>query len=156
MKKLIAVMVLGILIGTTSLFAFGIGFQVGPTVGQGGVYNTNLALTFKLDKTPWVFALDGHLWTGGARIALSADQWFINKKIAGPFNFFLGWGLYVGLATHGNLAFGGRLPLGVNAFFIDGFLEPYFQIVPAAGITLFDLHFPDWGIAGNLGLRLWF
>lgn len=156
MKKLIAVMVLGILIGTASIFAFGIGFQVGPTIGGGG-YNTNVAVTFKLDNAPWVFAVDGALWSGGARIALSADQWFMNKNLAGPFNFFIGWGLYVGLATQGNLlSFGGRLPIGINAFFLDGMLEPFFQIVPSLGLSVFDFYFPDWGVAGNLGLRFWF
>lgn len=156
MKKLIAVLVLALLIGTASLFAFGIGFQVGPTIGGGG-YNTNVALTFKLDNAPWVFAVDGRLSSGGARIAISADQWFINKTIAKPVNFFVGWGIYVGLATYGNLlSVGARLPIGINMFFLDGMIEPFFQIVPSIGITAFDFYFPDWGVAGNIGLRLWF
>ncbi len=157
MKKLIAVLVLAILLGTASVFAFGIGFQVGPTIGGGG-YNTNVALTFKLDSAPWVFAVDGGIWTGGARIALSADQWFINRSFAKPFNFYVGWGLYVGLATQGNLlSLGGRLPIGINAFFLDGLIEPYFQIVPSLGLTVIpNFYFPDWGVAANLGIRFWF
>lgn len=153
MKKLIAVMVLGILIGTTSIFAFGIGIQGGPTIGGNG-WNPNAALTFKLDSSPWVFAID---WWGGASIALSADQWLLNKTFAKPFNFFLGWGLYVGLATGGNmLSAGARLPIGINAFFLNGMLEPYFQIVPSVGLSVIPGFSTGWGVGANLGLRLWF
>lgn len=153
MKKLIAVMIFGILIGTASIFAFGIGVQGGGGVGgAGGIYGG--ALTFKLDTAPWVFAVDG----GISRIGISADQWIINKPFASPFNFFFGWGVYVGMGFGGGnlLAVGGRLPIGINAFFLDGMLEPYFQIVPSLGVTAFSFHFPDWGVAGNLGLRFWF
>ncbi len=156
MKKLIAVLVLGLLIGTASIFAFGIGFQVGPTI-NGGFYNTNVALTFKLDSAPWVFAVDGNIWGGGARIALSADQWVVMKSIAKPINFFLAWGLYVGLSTSGRLfSVGARLPLGLNLYVLDGLLEPFFQIVPSIGIGIGSDIGLEWGVAGNLGLRFWF
>ena len=156
MKKLVAVLVLALFIGTASIFAFGVGFQVGPTIGGGG-YNTNVAVTFKLDSAPWVFAVDGSFHSTWARIAVSADQWFVNKTLAGPVKYFIGWGLYVGLSTYGNLlSFGARLPIGINMFFLDGMLEPFFQIVPSLGLSLFDFNFPDWGVAGNFGLRFWF
>lgn len=153
MKKLIAVMVLGILIGTASIFAFGIGVQGGGGV-SGGRGIGGAALTFKLDTAPWVFAVDWDF----ARIGISADQWFLNKPFASPFNFYVGWGVYVGMGLGGGnlLAVGGRIPIGINAFFLDGMLEPYFQIVPSLGLSVFDFHFPDWGVAGNLGLRFWF
>jgi len=151
MKKLIAVMVLGILIGTASIFAFGIGVQGGGGVGGGGV-----ALTFKLDTAPWVFAVDWNLV--GSRIGISADQWFINKPFASPFNFYVGWGVYVGMGLGGGnlLAVGGRIPIGINAFFLDGMLEPYFQIVPSIGVSAIPRIDLDWGVAANLGLRFWF
>jgi hypothetical protein len=155
MKKLIAVMVLGLIIGTASVFAFGIGFQFGPTY-EGG-YNTNVAVTFKLDSAPWVFAVDGGIRTNGGRIGISADQWFVNKTFARPFNFFVGWGIYVGLSTGNNfLSVGGRLPIGINAFFLDGMLEPYFQVVPSLGINIGSDTGLALGVAGNLGLRFWF
>ena len=153
MKKLIAVMVLGILIGTASIFAFGIGVQGGGGV-SGGSGIGGAALTFKLDTAPWVFAVDWNL----ARIGISADQWFLNKPFASPFNFYVGWGVYVGMGLgRGNLlAVGGRIPIGINAFFLDGMLEPYFQIVPSIGVSAIPGIDLDWGVAANLGFRFWF
>ena len=156
MKKLIAVMVLGILIGTASIFAFGIGVQGGGGYGFGGSGYVigGGALTFKLDSSPWVFAVDG----GWNRISISADQWFINKPFASPFNFFVGWGIYVGMGYSGGnmLAVGGRIPIGINAFFLDGMLEPYFQIVPSIGVSAIPGFDIDLGAAANLGFRFWF
>lgn len=156
MKKLIAVMVLGILIGTASIFAFGIGVQGGGGYGFGGSGYVigGGALTFKLDSSPWVFAVDG----GWNRISISADQWFINKPFASPFNFFVGWGVYVGMGLGGRnlLAVGGRLPIGINAFFVDGMIEPYFQIVPSVGFSTIPGFDIDLGAAANLGFRFWF
>lgn len=154
MKKLIAVMVLGILIGTASIFAFGIGLQGGGGVGGGGGVSGGGALTFKLDTAPWVFAVNLDL----ARIGISADQWFLNKPFASPFNFYVGWGVYVGMGLGGRnlLAVGGRIPIGINAFFLDGMLEPYFQIVPSIGVSAIPGIGLDWGVAGNLGFRFWF
>lgn len=153
MKKLIAVMVLGILIGTASIFAFGIGVQGGGGVSGGGGIG-GAALTFKLDTAPWVFAVDWNF----ARIGISADQWFLNKPFASPFNFYVGWGVYVGMGLGGGnlLAVGGRIPIGINAFFLDGMLEPYFQIVPSIGVSAIPGIGLDWGVAGNLGFRFWF
>ncbi len=152
MKKLIAVMVLGILIGTASIFAFGIGVQGGGGV-SGGRGIGGAALTFKLDTAPWVFAVDWNF----ARIGISADQWFLNKPFASPFNFYVGWGVYVGMGLGGEnlLAVGGRIPIGINAFFLDGMLEPYFQIVPSIGVSAIPGIGLDWGVAANLGFRFW-
>ena len=61
-KKVIAVLVLALLVSTVSVFALGIGVQGGGvyTLDTKG-FNGNLALTFKVDQSPLVFAADFYL-----------------------------------------------------------------------------------------------
>lgn len=159
-KKLVLVAVLLCFVAIGSVFAFGIGVQIGGGWLNGGLGNA--AITFKIDQLPLVFAADFSFGGGSFSIGASGDYWFLNPNIVGPLNWFLGAGLGLGF-TIGDpfaMSIAARLPIGLNAFFIDGFLEPYIQVVPQIGgrIVMGDdvsggLY---GGVGANLGLRLWF
>ena len=161
MKKLTVVLALLLVLTTTSVFATGLGLQAGSTYG-GSAWDKNLAVTFKLNSSPWVFAVNGRFTNYGGGVGLSADQWVINQTIAAPVNFYLGWGMYAGMGfaqNYYNFNFGGRIPIGINAFLFKKQFGPYFQIVPSLGLQFGsggEFSFPDWGVAGNLGFRFWF
>lgn len=158
MKKLLAVLAVLIVMGTTSVFALGIGAQGGANVG-GGVHG-NGALTFKLDDKPFVFALDVNPYPNWFGVGLTADMWLANPKISGDLGYFYGWGLAgsVDLGTNYlGLNVGARLLAGLNFKLLDGFIELYVQgawqptlaILPGIGFDLFS--FPV-----NGGIRFWF
>lgn len=161
MKKITVILALLLVFTTASVFATGLGIQAGPTFGHGG-FNPNFAVTFKLNSSPWVFAVDGYFTDYAGGVGISADQWVINQAIASPINFYFGWGIYVGMGFTQNssfdVAFGGRAPIGINAFLFKKQFEPYIQIVPSIGARFgtSGFSFPDWGVAGNIGFRFWF
>ena len=159
-KKFLGLMAALIVLGSTSVFAFGIGAQLGYTAGGN---STGAAVTFKLDSVPWVFAVDvGGIGSNYMSFGLTADMWLANKTFAKPFGYFYGWGLAGSFAGSGDSAYlflGGRVYLGVNAFFAKVF-ELYAQVAWQPGISFY---FSDNGgispvIASfplNLGFRLW-
>ena len=97
MKKLLSVLAVLFVLGTTNVFAFGIGVQGGANLGAG---SGSAAVTFKLDSAPWIFAADGAFYSEYVALGVTADMWLANKSIAGPLNYFYGWGINgsVGLA----------------------------------------------------------
>ena len=158
MKKLLAVLAVLFVMGTTSVFALGIGAQGGARVGRDTVGNG--ALTFKLDDKPFVFAVDGSFRSNYIGVGLTADMWLANPSISGPFGYYYGWGLAGSVGIGGDyLGFdiGARLLGGLNCKLLDGFIELYLQaawqptlaILPGIGFDLFS--FPV-----NGGIRFWF
>ena len=79
MKKAIMIAAL-VVIGTASIFAFGIGVQGGASLGP--AIGGNAALTFKLDNNPWVFAVDGSFRTNYVAVGVTADMWIGTGKIS--------------------------------------------------------------------------
>lgn len=155
MKKVIFLVIL--LFGSTSLFSFGIGIQGGADIGESSV--GGLAITFKLDTQPWVFAANAQISSNLFGIGLSADNWLINDTIVGPLKWFIGWGLYGNvLITTNDVGFGAgaRLPVGLNMNLVDGFIEPYLQIAPSIGFSAYKNFGFNWFIPINLGIRFWF
>ncbi|MDR1748212.1 MAG: hypothetical protein LBR47_04055 [Spirochaetaceae bacterium] len=157
-KKLIVLAAALFCIGTVNLFAWGIGAQLGGAISDhsGG----NAAITFKLDDIPWVFAVDGSFGPNRFNIGVTADMWVINPNIVGPLNFYVGWGLFGGIGIYdSDVSFvaGGRVPIGLNAFFFNDFFEPYLQIAPGIGVHAgSDGVGLYWYIPINLGFRFWF
>jgi hypothetical protein len=154
MKKAFLALALVLVIGTSGAFAFGIGAQAGydTVMGGGG------AITFKLDEYPYVFAVSFSADNNGMYIGGSADYWFIYKPLAAPVNYYVGGGLgaLVGVGDPVALKAVARLPLGINAYFLDNLVEPYLQIVPELGVAILPSTQLIGGIGANLGVRLWF
>lgn len=149
-KKVLAFALLISLVSSSyTIFAFGIGLQLNSDVSA--------SLTFKTDQVPLIFAVQGS--TEG--FGISGDYWVLNKTIMSeyPVKWFWGYGGYANLNLSDSsvgFALGARLPIGINASFADGFVEPYLQVVPSLGVSISPFYLPDWGIPVSLGVRLWF
>lgn len=156
MKRIVLVLIFSLIIGSASLFAFRLGIQGGVDVSSTSV--GGLAVTFKLDDQPWVFAVDTRIYSDAFGIGVSADQWLFNKPITGSLKWFFGWGLYANLLFDDSVGFcaGGRLPIGLNMYFAEGFVEPYLQIAMALGFKFYSGLTFEWFVPINLGVRVWF
>lgn len=164
-RKIIVLAALLLVIGTTGAFAFGIGLQYNGNAGE--VFTQGVALTFKFDDVPLIFAVNWLFPEGDstvdAVIGLTGDYWVLNKRItnvgSASLNWFLGVGFFVNTVFADEFAMNGglRIPVGLNMFMADGFFELFAQIAPSFGIQVIpslataDTFFP---IAG--GFRMWF
>ena len=158
-KKIFIVAALLMVVCVGGAFAWGIGIQGGSGFPEYG----NLAVTFKLDTVPLVFATN-FTFDGGFGIGLTGDYWFLNDNIVGPLNWFIGAGAGISLGGFDDnfiLGLEGRLPIGLNMYLVDGFIEPYLQVVPSVRLNILPRiggSFPEdfLGFAANLGIRFWF
>ncbi|MCQ2981386.1 MAG: hypothetical protein MJ178_01365 [Treponemataceae bacterium] len=156
-KKIIALLAVLVLAGSASMFAVGIGAQAG-VVGA----SKDAALTFKLDSSPYLFAVNiGGLGGGATSVGLVADSWMANKTFAKPFAYFYGVGFGAGFASAGDnilVTVGPRLVGGLNVFLAKQFelyaqiaWQPSLIIATNNGIDFKIDHFPV-----NVGFRFWF
>lgn len=153
-KKIFIVAALLMVVCVGGAFAWGIGIQGGGGFPDYG----NAAITFKLDTVPFVFATN-FTFRDGFGVGLTGDYWFLNDNIVGPLNWFIGAGAGISLGGfNDNLILGleGRLPIGLNMYLVDGFIEPYVQVVPSVGLNVLPGIGLRWGFAGNIGIRFWF
>lgn len=154
-KKILVVAAVLMVVCAAGAFAFGIGVQGGGGYPAAG----NAAITFKLDSVPLVFAANFTFNDGGFAVGGTADYWLFNNNIAGPLNWFLGLGAGATVGGFSDEVFlnaQGRLPIGLNMFLVDGFIEPYVQVVPMLVVPIVPSFGIDFGIDANIGLRLWF
>lgn len=160
MKKLFAVLSVLFVMGTTSVFATGIGAQFGGNVSNGG-FGTGAAVTFKLNSVPCVFAADLGFGSGSFNIGLTADWWLANPKIEGTWGYYYGIGVGGSVSIvdggYGHFAVGPRAIIGTNVFLLKRSFELYLQaayqplVVIANGVHFNWLNFPV-----ALGFRFWF
>jgi len=161
MKRKIASLALALFVsGTAGIFAFGIGLQA--NANSGNVFAPGVAVTFKLDQVPLVFA--GNYYAGDTlSFALTGDWWVMNEPIVRigrtSLDYFWGLGFFSNVAFPKDdfqFACGMRVPLGLNIL-VARAIEPYIQVVPS-----FGLHFiPSIGAENfffpvSAGFRIWF
>ncbi|HKL84698.1 MAG TPA: hypothetical protein VJ861_00010 [Treponemataceae bacterium] len=161
-KRIISILSLMLILGAGSLFAIGIGAQAGYVAGPN---YSNGALTFKLDSTPWVFALnvDG-MSNHYLGIGLTADRWIANKTIERPLAYYYGWGLAGSFVSvddqYTSVFLGARALIGINAFLVDKFLELYAQVAWQPGIVINlngnnGMYLDAISFPVNVGFRFW-
>jgi hypothetical protein len=138
------------------------GFGIQGNFNADSSLNYGAAITFKLNKSPWVFAADAGFKP--VSVGITADNWITNKGFSGPFAYYLFWGVSGGIQFSDPFAanFGGRVGGGINCFLSDRTLELYLQGAwnPYLGIYLGS---DDSGTFGELmcfpcafGARVWF
>lgn len=138
------------------VFAFGIGIQGGYNLGVPG----NVAVTFKLDSVPLIFAGNFYIGDNLFAVGLTGDYWILNDNIVGPLNWFVGAGLgaTIAIPDDGDLGFwaAARVPVGLNMFLANDVIEPYIQIVPMLALHFMPSFSPDFDLDANIGIRFWF
>ncbi len=155
MKKLLAVLAVLFVMGTTSVFALGIGAQGGSNIG--GAFAGGAGITFKLDDKPFVFAADGY-FGNVVSVGLTADMWLANPTISGGLGYFYGWGVAGSISIANDLGFGvgARLLAGLNFKLLDGFLEFYLQGAWQPMLYILPGFDPDpWSFPIQGGFRFW-
>jgi len=167
-KKLIALLLV-IALATTSVFAVGIGIQLGGLAGLQGRFAA--ALTVKpSDNVPWVFAVDFAISPNWINIGLAADWWAMNPEIKGLWHWFWGFGLGMYADLIGNVGagfgLGPRFLIGMNWRFTSWF-ELYTHIAwqPMLGFGAVyngfinynnNFYFSLVNFPINVGIRFWF
>ena len=190
MKKVMIVLACLMLSLGSKIFATGLGPQVnfnyGFTPGHAdyGYLNGGVALSAKFDSLPvyWAFSMNfsktGLYYLDNSGVAhvpwrinlgVTADYWFFNKEIKGIWHWYWGVGgaADLGFTTYKTTSYiglGPRVLIGMNWFFMDGFMELYAQQVAQPmiqfaigpdgtdhGIFRVPLYFP-----GEVGLRFYF
>jgi hypothetical protein len=154
--KVLVLIIAFAVIGTGSAFALGIGVAAGLPVGE-GLPGNNIMLSLKLDSTPLLFGIGAEIGSNYTSIGITADYWLANASLAAPLNYYLGLGGYLGVAL-GNttvLSAGARIPIGLNIFVLRSF-EIFIEVAPALGVGFSNpIKFPQVGIQGAFGFRVW-
>ncbi|KGE71077.1 BAPKO_0422 family outer member beta-barrel protein [Spirochaeta lutea] len=156
-RKTIVLAVILALVGMTSLSAMGLGVAAGLPLGN-GLPGNNVMLSLKLDNTPLLFGIGAQIGSNFTSIGVTADYWITNESLAAPLNFYLGVGGYLGLSLGNSttLSLGARIPVGLNIFILRS-LELFVEVAPALGVGFSDpVQFPQVGVQGAFGFRVWF
>ncbi|GHT79080.1 hypothetical protein FACS1894130_06900 [Spirochaetia bacterium] len=154
-KKVVAVVVLGLVLGTAAVFAdHPKGLGIGVQGGWSG--NVGAGLSLKLPSVPVYWTVDA-TFGAGFGLGVAGDYYLFDSDFSPNFGWYLGLGMAVNLGFYDPLvlAVGARLPFGLSWQPIK-LLEVYIQLVPSIGLAIL----PDFGIwpnsfSGNLGIRLW-
>ncbi len=157
-KRGFLIVVLVAAISCSSVFATGIGIQGSLNTGDSTVGGG--AITFKLNKVPYVFALS---FNSTPYVGLTFDRWLGNPTIAGGWKWFYGIGgaLGVSIPSHAlGLRGGFRGFIGTNIFIARSF-EIFAQVawqpevsVWVSGNSGFN---PVWfNFPADFGVRFWF
>ena len=156
MKKLLSVLAVLFVMGTTSVFArTGLGLQ--GSLATGGSTQAGGGVTFKLSNVPCVFAVALPSFDPLV-VGVSADWWIQNPTIQGTWGYYYGVGLAGALVVGDNSAasFGGRALIGTNVFIID-FLELYLQGAWQPMFTISNGAHPNLvNFPFDIGFRFWF
>lgn len=157
-KKFLGILA-ALVLGTTSVFATGVGIQGSLNVGNNLVGGG--AITFKLNKSPYVFAV--HV-DSTPYVGVTFDDWIANPTISGNWKWFYGVGGAVGAGFPGESVFidvGGRLIVGTNVFLAKQF-ELYAQVAWQPHVWFNINGSGTWGdfnlfcFPADIGLRFWF
>lgn len=141
--------------GTIS--AKGAGFAIG---GEGALYLAGAGglpmsamLTFHIPQVPLMFGIGVQ---NPFAVAATADYWAAHGSLGSIFAWYAGVGAYLSFnfAPGGNVAAGGRIPIGLQLWPFRDVLELFVEIAPAVGIILVPTGF-DWHLQGAVGLRFW-
>ena len=136
---------------SASAYTAAIGGEFSLKVGSG--LPSSALLSFRLPKFPAVFGLGLTVGNGNSSFVLLADWWMAQGNLVSFVNYYVGPGLFVGIAD--SVQAGLRVPIGLNAFPIKP-LELFIEFAPAvtlvnpAGVGI------QWGLQAGFGFRFWF
>jgi hypothetical protein len=92
----------------------------------------------------------GGIGSGGESnfLHLSCDYRFVDKyPLVDTLSLYVGAGGYLGILTgnvQDNVVIGGRVPVGVQVFLLDGTIEVFVEIVPTVKLLPTIVAFDDW------------
>lgn len=145
-----------VLILAVPAFSWGIG----GTFGFGG--NTlGAGLSLKLDNLP-LLGIEAAGNEDNFRLGVTADYWLVHAPLIDFLSFYAGPGVYgrlnlTGRTDGSSVDIGLRVPVGINAYLLNGTLEFFFEWAPTFGVGFNDFDFPRFGFLNFAGgFRFWF
>ena len=157
MKKFLAIAFATTVLSASQAFGFGVGAEFTAPYTASGV-GEGVAMTFKLDKVPYLFALGASGNANGVHIGFTADYWMAEGKLIDFLSWYAGPGLFLDVNTGGEAGIdaGLRIPVGLNTFLLNKKFELFLELAPAFGLSVNPFHFPTFGLQNALGFRFWF
>jgi hypothetical protein len=158
MKKVLIIALIMMVTATTGAFAFkGAGLAIG---GEGALYYAGASalpaagmITLHLPGIPFILGI------GVAEplaLGFTADYWLGHGNIISLFDWYAGLGVYLAVDLSPNdVAFGIRIPIGIQVWAFGETLEIFLETAPAVGVSFIPTAF-WWHIQAALGFRIWF
>ncbi|TVQ25480.1 MAG: hypothetical protein EA382_06950 [Spirochaetaceae bacterium] len=149
---LIAFVLVALVAMSASANTFGIGGAF--SIDALGGLPSNAMLSVKFPQTPVLWGIGAQLNQDTFNLAMTADWWLYTQNLVGFVNLYVGPGLYLSLPDR--IEFGGRVPIGLNAYPIP-VLELFLEIAPT--LLFFSnqgIQIPSFGLQGAFGFRFWF
>ncbi len=136
--------------------AVGGAFSYGLDTGTGG----SGTFLFSIPQVPFTMVGVSLRSSGDSfNLGITDDYWFYHDNLTGILNLYMGIGFYGGIASYDNevaLDFGGRVPIGLQAFLLKP-LELFIEIAPTAYANITPtFSFPQFSVQGAFGVRFWF
>ena len=157
MKKFLAIAFATTVLSASQAFGFGVGAEFTAPYTASGV-GQGVAMTFKLDKVPYLFALGASGNANVVHVGVTADYWMAQGTLIDFLSWYAGPGLFVDVNTGatGAINAGLRIPVGLNTYLLNKKFELFLELAPAFGIALNPFQFPTLGLQNALGFRFWF
>jgi len=188
MKRFVIVFALIAIIATGTAFADhpkGFGIGIVGSYSNWGFGGTGGGLSLKIPDVPIFWAINASVGENYLGFGVTGDCYTIDKKLGGPFHWFMGLGGYVNYYSYNEkynyvigtadysyswIYAGGRLPIGLS-FQPIPLLEIFIDIAPSIGVGVYSGYEVEgtgynrkedgsvglgWGAPIELGIRLWF
>ncbi|MFW6312591.1 MAG: hypothetical protein ACOC2N_01740 [Spirochaetota bacterium] len=145
------VLLVAVTIGATAQ-PFGIGGAF--SIDSLGGLPSSAMLSVKVPQLPMLWGVGLQVNENDFNMAFTADWWLYQQNLVSFINLYVGPGLYLSLPNR--IEFGGRVPIGINAYPIE-VLELFFEVAPT--LLFFSdtgIDIPSFGLQGAFGFRFWF
>jgi hypothetical protein len=148
MRKTVIVLALVVLVAAGAAADISIG---GEYLFYTSGLTHNALLSLRLWPQPIQLGL-GVTFGAAPSFSITGDYWLRAGRLAGPFGYYIALGAFIDLP---DVAFGARVPIGLQLWPLGNVLELFLEAVPYAGILVT----PTTGMFGvglGAGFRFWF
>ncbi len=166
MKKIL-VLVLGLAVATagTAFADHGNGLSLGVVggswFGANGFQGGDIGLALHVPSMPIYWGIKININDTVFGLGVTGDKYIYDQGLVSEGSFNLDW--FLGIGGYANIVFadqayaalGVRVPIGLS-WHIGQPIELWVDLAPSLGLAINPVHFPDWGIVGEIGLRFWF
>lgn len=152
-KRIAVISTLILALSAAPAVSWGVGLAFGVD-GIGGLPGSNAMLSVKPPQLPVTIGAGLEIGADQFQMGTTIDWILIRENLFSFVNVYAGPGLYLALPEQ--VEFGGRVPVGLNAFPTDWF-ELFFEVAPNLAVLADDsIEIPNVGFQSAFGFRFWF
>lgn len=154
-KRIAAISTLILALSAAPALSWGVGLAFGV---DGGVFDglpgSDAMLSVKPPDLPVTIGAGLEIGADRFQMGTTLDWILVRENLFSFVNVYAGPGLYLALPEQ--VEFGGRVPVGLNAFPTDWF-ELFFEVAPNLAVVADDsIDIPNFGFQSAFGFRFWF